>query len=221
MGASSLWVFALLLPAALATDLNPAAFDAEVLKPGRPAFVKFYAPWCGHCKSLAPAWAQLEKEYRDSDEVFVGSVDCTSHGELCERHQVKGFPTLKTFGVDDADGYRGKRDLADLREFVEQNLKPGCSALRLDLCGDAERDEHWKLLGTAPSELDARATALQERITRVEEEHRALVESLQAQFEKSTADKETTERAVSRDLRAVRAALEAQRAAGGAARAEL
>ena len=50
----------------------------------KPWFLKFYAPWCGHCKLLAPLWKDLYNEY--GDHVNVAKVDCTKskNSDLCK-----------------------------------------------------------------------------------------------------------------------------------------
>ena len=92
---------------ASATVLTGASFDAEVLHPTRSAFVLFYAPWCGHCKAMKPAWGEFGKLHAKSAELLVGEVDCTDPtggGEaLCERFEVEGFPTLKFFEAGSAE----------------------------------------------------------------------------------------------------------------------
>ena len=60
-------------------------------------FVKFYAPWCGHCKKLAPIWDLYSEVEKD---VNVGQVDCTVETELCTQYEVKSFPTLIFFPAD-------------------------------------------------------------------------------------------------------------------------
>ena len=43
----------------------------------RASFVKFYAPWCGHCQKLAPDWEEMEDELGGSPGLVIGNVDCT------------------------------------------------------------------------------------------------------------------------------------------------
>jgi protein disulfide-isomerase-like protein len=81
--------------AAKSVELNPKTFDEAVHT--KNMFVKFYAPWCGHCKSLAPDWDSLAEKYAGSSSVVIGSVDCTAdyNEGLCQTYGVQGYPTLK------------------------------------------------------------------------------------------------------------------------------
>jgi len=58
--------------------------------------VEFYAPWCGHCKSLAPEWEKAAKNLKGV--VKLGAVDMTEHESVGKPYDIKGFPTLKWFG---------------------------------------------------------------------------------------------------------------------------
>lgn len=64
--------------------------SALVLLPPRPTppLVQFFAPWCGHCQQLKPAWTDLAKQLQG--RVRVGAVDCTQHKQTCDEFQVQG-----------------------------------------------------------------------------------------------------------------------------------
>lgn len=82
-------------------------------------FIKFYAPWCGHCQSLAPTFKDLAKEYEDSPKVKIGKLDCTQAGDICQNNQVRGYPTLHYIRDGKiVETYKGGRDLSSLKDFI-------------------------------------------------------------------------------------------------------
>ena len=77
--------------------LDPENFDATIAKYSH-ALVEFYAPWCGHCKQLAPQWSSAATTLKtEAPGVAVAKVDADKHRELGERFEVQGFPTIKWF----------------------------------------------------------------------------------------------------------------------------
>eukprot|EP01057_Protomagalhaensia_wolfi_P003258 Protomagalhaensia_wolfi_Nauph_80__3257@NODE_3310_length_830_cov_1019_816688_g2596_i0_p1_GENE_NODE_3310_length_830_cov_1019_816688_g2596_i0NODE_3310_length_830_cov_1019_816688_g2596_i0_p1_ORF_typecomplete_len173_score31_35Thioredoxin/PF00085_20/3e29Thioredoxin_2/PF13098_6/2_1e06Thioredoxin_8/PF13905_6/0_0048Thioredoxin_8/PF13905_6/5_4Thioredoxin_3/PF13192_6/3_5e05AhpCTSA/PF00578_21/5_4e05Thioredoxin_9/PF14595_6/7_4e05Thioredoxin_7/PF13899_6/0_00017Thioredoxin_7/PF13899_6/9_2e03HyaE/PF07449_11/0_0 len=98
-------------------------------------FIKFYAPWCGHCKRLAPTWEELVDEL-DDDPINVAKVDATVHKELAERFEIRGYPTLLFFKDDMMYKFSGQRDLDALASFARSGYskaegKPVPKALTL------------------------------------------------------------------------------------------
>ncbi|KAJ7593108.1 protein disulfide isomerase [Mycena floridula] len=113
---------ALVVSASNVIDLTPDNWDSVVGK-GKPGLVEFYAPWCGHCKNLAPVYEQLADAYSHAkDKVYIAKVDADGVGKpLGSKYGVTGYPTLKWFSADGtAEPFEGQRDLDALANFVAE-----------------------------------------------------------------------------------------------------
>jgi len=89
----------------------------EIMDGGLPAIVEFYAPWCGHCKQLAPKFAKAADDVKGM-AVFAG-IDCTVEQELCQSHGVQGYPTIKIKPAgpgEELQDYRGPREAKALKK---------------------------------------------------------------------------------------------------------
>jgi len=102
-------------------SLTDANFDATVAK-GR-WFVKFFAPWCGHCKRMAPDWIELSTKLPTS-VANVAEVDCPANPITCERFDVHGYPSLKMLSKSEGFvvPYEGDRKPAALEAFARSDL---------------------------------------------------------------------------------------------------
>uniref|UniRef100_A0A0B7B682 Protein disulfide-isomerase n=1 Tax=Arion vulgaris TaxID=1028688 RepID=A0A0B7B682_9EUPU len=99
--------------------LNSENFD-DVIKKNPTVLVEFYAPWCGHCKSLTPKYSAAAQELAKHDPpVVLAKVDATVHSELAQRFEVKGYPTLQYFKNGKSYEYDGPRETAGIVEYMK------------------------------------------------------------------------------------------------------
>lgn len=102
--------------------------------------VKFYAPWCGHCKKIAPEFEKAATVLKDNDPpVVLAEVDCTADGkEVCNQNGVSGYPTLKAFKRGEkAFDYEGPRDADGIVKYMKN--KAGPSSKELKTVAEAEK----------------------------------------------------------------------------------
>lgn len=112
-------------------------------------FVEFYAPWCGHCKNLAPSWEKAAKTLKGV--VNVGAVDMTTDESVGAPYGIQGFPTIKFFGFDKSKpaDYQGSRDadgivnygLEKVNSEVRKRMKGGASSKSSDSSSSSKGKE--------------------------------------------------------------------------------
>lgn len=137
---------------------------------------------------MKPDWDSLGSTFADSKTVLIADVDCTAAGKsLCEKMQVRGYPTIKYYNPPDEEGedYKGGRELEALKKFVESDLGPGCSVDAKENCSAEQLKDLEKYIAMPAADRDAQLADLKGKMTKAEETHNELLKGLQAQFKES------------------------------------
>merc|ERR1712194_836490 len=176
-------------------SLTPENYSS--MTDGKTVFIKFFAPWCGHCKKMAPDWEKLADEWADKSDALIAEIDCTAEGKpICDEFGIKGFPTLKFGDPLSLEDYQGGRTYSDFSTFANANLKPMCSPSKLELCDDEKKAEIEKLITMDDDALQVAIAAEEKKSADAEDEFKQAVEGLQATYQKLMDDKDATIAAV-------------------------
>jgi len=182
--AAILAIAASFLASASALELTTSNFDE--ITTGKTVFIKFYAPWCGHCKAMAADWARLENDFADHNIALVASVDCSEeeNDSICEDFGVEGFPTIAWGDSHSASHYTGGRDYASMKKFADEKIVyPVCSILTVGACSDEEKADIAFVEEKTDAELLEVVTKFKEVVKEEEKEFEKWVEDLQRSYE--------------------------------------
>ncbi|XP_068662430.1 probable protein disulfide-isomerase A6 [Aristolochia californica] len=102
--------------------LTAENFDEVVLDESKDVLVEFYAPWCGHCKNLAPIYEKVASVFKNDEDVVIANLDADKYKDFAEKYGVSGYPTIKFFSKVNKAGedYDGGRDLEDFVNFINE-----------------------------------------------------------------------------------------------------
>ncbi|NWZ70236.1 PDIA2 isomerase, partial [Acrocephalus arundinaceus] len=107
---------------------------ARALREYQLLLVEFYAPWCGHCQQLAPAFAQAATELRnESSPARLGKVDATVQTALATEFGITSYPTLKLFRDGNRThplAYTGRMDSRGIVRWVQRRAGPSATLLQ-------------------------------------------------------------------------------------------
>jgi len=101
------------------------SFEDVVLGSGRNVLFKIYAPWCGHCKAMAPAFKELADKLEEDEEVIIAKMDGTENEIMDDRFDVRGYPALFFMNSEGkVESYNGGRTLDDMLKYIEEHKTP-------------------------------------------------------------------------------------------------
>eukprot|EP00285_Hemiselmis_virescens_P011719 CAMPEP_0173393678 /NCGR_PEP_ID=MMETSP1356-20130122/22247_1 /TAXON_ID=77927 ORGANISM="Hemiselmis virescens, Strain PCC157" /NCGR_SAMPLE_ID=MMETSP1356 /ASSEMBLY_ACC=CAM_ASM_000847 /LENGTH=214 /DNA_ID=CAMNT_0014351735 /DNA_START=79 /DNA_END=723 /DNA_ORIENTATION=+ len=109
-------------------DLTPENFNDKTAT-SKAAFVKFMAPWCGHCKTMAKPWQDLAtKVHTEYPGVVIGTINCDTQKEFCAMFEIQSLPTLLLMknpeAFEDATPllYQDERNFESMLTFINNEV---------------------------------------------------------------------------------------------------
>jgi protein disulfide-isomerase A1 len=117
-------------------------FKERVIDTEQDVLLEFYAPWCGHCKALAPKYEELAESFADVKSIMIAKIDAEANEVDHPGVDVKGFPTILFFPANDKQNpiaYDGERDVEGFTKFLKQH------AQKFELDGESHGVAHEEL----------------------------------------------------------------------------
>lgn len=98
------------------------SFVDMVSKSKKNVLIEFYAPWCGHCKKLAPILDEVALSFDNDAEIVIAKIDASANDIPSETFDVQGYPTLyfkSASGI--ISQYQGDRTKKDIIRFIQKH----------------------------------------------------------------------------------------------------
>jgi len=117
--------------------------------------VEFYAPWCGHCKSLAPEYEKAANTLQEEgSNLVIAKVDCTIERDLAQEHGIQGFPTLKFFRNGKPTDYNNERTADAIIKYMKAKSTPATQKLEDAAAVEKFTAKDVSVVGLFPTESD-------------------------------------------------------------------
>ncbi|KAG0203646.1 hypothetical protein BGX28_004133 [Mortierella sp. GBA30] len=140
--------------------------------PFGPWLIEYYAPWCGHCKALAPTYEQLALALKD--KVNVAKVDCTTNENICRKVYIRGYPTIRLHQHGESIEYRKQRTVEAMSEFVLSAIIPSVKPITLEQLPEIKNKNDVTFIYVHDPKTNPEITTLIERQSQIYYEQIAL-----------------------------------------------
>jgi protein disulfide-isomerase A1 len=124
-------------------------FEELVFNSGKDVLIEAYAPWCGHCKKLAPIYDKVGAFYSEDEGVMIAKIDATANDIPSDKFEVRGFPTLYFYQHKSGKviKYEGDRTEQSFYDFIAKNRSDAAAAAAGDEEGEAEAEAAGEAAG--------------------------------------------------------------------------
>lgn len=136
-------------------DLTPANFDS-VVNPEPLILVEFFAPWCGHCKALAPHYEEAATTLKEKG-IKIAKVNCVDEADLCQANGIQGYPTLKVYRNGEPSDYPGPRKADGIISYMIKQSLPAVTDVTKDNFDEFIHADKIVAIAFLPSSIDAPA----------------------------------------------------------------
>jgi len=137
------------------------------------------------------------EDFKGDATRLVADVDCTADGEeLCQMHGIEGFPTLKYGDPSMLEDYGGGRDYESLKAFADENLKPMCSPMNIDICDDEQKAAIKKYTDMGLEALTRLVEAEEEKLHENDAWMESEIEKLQERYEEVMKEKDEKDKVI-------------------------
>ncbi|KAI0352963.1 protein disulfide isomerase [Trametes cingulata] len=136
-------------------DLTHDNFDA-VVKPEPLMLVEFFAPWCGHCKALAPHYEEAATALKEKN-IKLAKVNCVDEADFCQSNGVQGYPTLRVYRNGEYTDYTGPRKADGIISYMHKQSLPAVSEVTKDTFDDFKKADKIVAVAFLSSPTDAPA----------------------------------------------------------------